>query len=302
MSEAGFTGVKYPAGTIMGDGDGATNYVIFNENDAKITEHIQFMFEEPEAQEQAPIFISNALKAVEGIKQEKATPEQWLKMIEKNGGLKAGEDKWLGLSDWMKEQQASGKKSVTRQEIEDYIRQNQIEIEETHYSEMEGLPEKSQQKMDAFQQEFNDLMWEGSEATNSIFTSDWVDYAFSKMEERYGEDFRSAFDIVGTGTQARLEPTLDYDDNLSQAAAYYLEFENSPEMPIDSTRLSYTTHGLENKKEIALTVPTIEPWNEETKFILVMQEVEEPLPGYALEMQTISVRRYNILFLVSLPR
>ena len=262
MSEAGFTGVKYPAGTIMGDGDGATNYVIFNENDAKITEHIQFMFEEPEVQEQTPIFISNALKAVEGIKQEKATPEQWLKMIEKNGGLKAGEDKWLGLSDWMKEQQASGKKSVTRQEIEDYIRQNQIEIEETHYSEMEGLPEKSQQKMDAFQQEFNDLMWEGSEATNSIFASDWVDYAFSKMEERYGEDFRSAFDIVGTGTQARLEPTLDYDDNLSQAAAYYLEFENSPEMPIDSTRLSYTTHGLENKKEIALTVPTIEPWNE----------------------------------------
>lgn len=155
MSEAGFTGVKYPAGTIMGDGDGATNYVIFNENDAKITEHIQFMFEEPEVQEQTPIFISNALKAVEGIKQEKATPEQWLKMIEKNGGLKAGEDKWLGLSDWMKEQQASGKKSVTRQEIEDYIRQNQIEIEETHYSEMEGLPEKSQQKMDAFQQELS---------------------------------------------------------------------------------------------------------------------------------------------------
>ena len=57
MSEAGFTGVKYPAGTIMGDGDGATNYVIFNENDAKITEHIQFMFEEPEAQEHGqPMF------------------------------------------------------------------------------------------------------------------------------------------------------------------------------------------------------------------------------------------------------
>lgn len=108
MSEAGFTGVKYPAGTIMGDGDGATNYVIFNENDAKITEHIQFMFEEPEVQEQTPIFISNALKAVEGIKQEKATPEQWLKMIEKNGGLKAGEDKWLGLSDWMKESVMQG--------------------------------------------------------------------------------------------------------------------------------------------------------------------------------------------------
>lgn len=38
------------------------------------------------------MFYSNAERAVEGIKQEKATPEQWLKMIEKAGGLKAGED------------------------------------------------------------------------------------------------------------------------------------------------------------------------------------------------------------------
>ena len=37
------------------------------------------------------IFVSNAARAVEGIRQEKATPEQWLKMVEKNGGLKAGE-------------------------------------------------------------------------------------------------------------------------------------------------------------------------------------------------------------------
>ena len=46
-----------------------------------------------------PIFISNAALAVQGIKMEKATPEQWLKMIEKAGGLKAGEDKWMRLSD-----------------------------------------------------------------------------------------------------------------------------------------------------------------------------------------------------------
>ena len=39
----------------------------------------------------APTFYSNAEFAVRGIKQEKATPEQWLKMIEKNGGLNAGE-------------------------------------------------------------------------------------------------------------------------------------------------------------------------------------------------------------------
>lgn len=69
------------------------------------------------------MFYSNAMRAVENIKQERATPEQWLKMIEKNGGLKAGEDKWLGLSEWLKGQD---KKSLTKQEVLEYIAQNKI--------------------------------------------------------------------------------------------------------------------------------------------------------------------------------
>lgn len=48
------------------------------------------------------IFVSNARKAVENIRQDRATPEQWLAMLQKNGGIKAGEDRWLGLSDWLK--------------------------------------------------------------------------------------------------------------------------------------------------------------------------------------------------------
>ena len=51
---------------------------------------------------QSPIFISNALLALNKIKQEKATPEQWLKMLEKNGGIKAGEDRWTGLTEWLR--------------------------------------------------------------------------------------------------------------------------------------------------------------------------------------------------------
>ena len=110
------------------------------------------------------IFVSNAAKAVEGIKQEKATPQQWLAMIEKNGGLKAGEDKWIGLSEWLN---ASDAKTLTKDDVLNFVNQNKIVIEEVKYS---------------------------------------------------GDD-------------------------------------------INSTRLEYTTEGLENKQEIALTIPTIEPWN-----------------------------------------
>lgn len=83
-----------------------------------------------------PAFYSNAERAVEGIKQEKATPEQWLAMIQKAGGLKAGEDKWMGLSDWLRQQGQpttdNGQpkaKTLTKQEVLDFIRSNRVEVE-----------------------------------------------------------------------------------------------------------------------------------------------------------------------------
>ena len=43
LSGLGFTGIKYPAGTIHGGAEkGDMNYVIFNEKDAKITDHVRF--------------------------------------------------------------------------------------------------------------------------------------------------------------------------------------------------------------------------------------------------------------------
>ena len=43
LSEIGLTGIKYPADYIRGGReDGAKNYVIFNEKDAKITDHVRF--------------------------------------------------------------------------------------------------------------------------------------------------------------------------------------------------------------------------------------------------------------------
>lgn len=53
LSDIGYSGVKFPAGTIRGNGRGATNYVIFDAEDAKIVQHIQFMFEsQSDSQEQ----------------------------------------------------------------------------------------------------------------------------------------------------------------------------------------------------------------------------------------------------------
>lgn len=190
----------------------------------------------------SPVYYSNAYRAVEGVKQEKATPEQWLKMLEKNGGLKAGEDKWIGLSEWLNGQD---KKSLTKQEVMDYIAENTIQIEEVEYGSLEPSEIENNEIMKELQAEFDKLIAEKDGSAPS---------AFQAMIDRYGDDFDLGFTYDGE----RLEPVYGYD-GLSGYARYFLGID---ENPIDDTRLNYTTNGLENKREIALVVPTVEPYNE----------------------------------------
>lgn len=239
-----------------------------------------------------PIFYSNAQRAVEGIRQEKATPEQWLKMIEKAGGLKAGEDKWTGLSEWLQDASGKPKRTLTKQEVMDYIRENSIQVEETPYAVLEI---ESSPKMQELREEYDRirLELEGNRSTLEVELDDFMDRmykkygrgwynklneeeleyeerfdylsstegttdekAFREMVKRYGDDFEMAFEVDVNG---RLVPQYVFGETPVEAARYYLEISDRP---IDSRRLEYTTEGLENKREIALTVPTIEPWNE----------------------------------------
>ncbi len=80
----------------------------------------------------APMFRSAVADAVAGAKQEKASPEQWLATIKNTLGVKAEEMKWLGLAEWLKEQQGP----VTRAQIAEYVRANSIEVHEIEKGEM----------------------------------------------------------------------------------------------------------------------------------------------------------------------
>lgn len=249
----------------------------------------KFSKERPEEIAEGPIFYSNAQRAVDDIKQDKATPEQWLAMLTKLGGIKAGEDKWMGLSEWLKSQD---KKSLTRDEVLKYIQENQIQVEEENYAE--NLDIDNNPKLKAIREEFekikNELSSErlkAQEKRNEFeakmrekYGYDWyhklsddelkthdklvsdvnkIDNTdagvFDEMVNRHGDDFRMAFHVEG----GRLEPEIDYPFGMNDAARYFLGIDDKP---INETRLEYTTKGLENKKEIALTVPTIESWNE----------------------------------------
>ena len=195
-------------------------------------------------EDEAPVFFSNAEHAVVGISQEKATPEQWLKMIEKAGGLKAGEDKWLGLRDWLTGQD---KKTLTKQEVLDYIRANEIQLEEVNYQEG-GSIDVVRQKYPSWDEAFfidEDMFGE-------------ADIHIKDLEEAVGI-FNNAtgssitIDAYGDITEDEYDEILDFAED---------EIRKGGNNAINPTRLMYTTSGLENKKEIALTVPNIEKWKE----------------------------------------
>lgn len=190
----------------------------------------------------AETFYSNAEFAVRGIKQEKATPEQWLKMIEKNGGLKAGEDKWLGLSDWLKESKA---KTLTKEEVLEYINSNKIVVEDVEYGVQDYMSENEIYESDEYRALEESLLEYEDEPP-------YIDKEKFKELRNKDEDFVDGFDVDYWGEQLLVKNPF--------AAARYLGISNVGKR-INETRLAYTTNGLDNKREIALVVPTIEPWN-----------------------------------------
>lgn len=78
----------------------------------------------------APAFYSTVDRAVSDFKQENASGEQWLGTIKNIPGVKPEELEWLGLDDFLKD-----KKSVSKTEVQDYIRANQVEVKEVEKGE-----------------------------------------------------------------------------------------------------------------------------------------------------------------------
>lgn len=205
-----------------------------------------------EDDEENPIFYSNAMQAVDAIKQDKAAPQQWLAMIVKNGGLKAGEDRWLGLSDWLNN---SDKKSITKQEVKNFIRMNQIYVDETYYTEGYKILDEIERRYPGYNKAFT-LEQDDFDGTANYSISN-LQTAVELYNKHHTPKYKITIDKNGSITDDQ------YDDIISFASEVFDDVSGTyVANAIDPTRLEYTTKGLENKHEIALTVPTIEPWGQ----------------------------------------
>lgn len=196
------------------------------------------------------VFISNALASLDKISMKSGNAQAWINKIQQAGGLKKEEDKWMGLTDWIKEQ----KGNISKEDVAEFIREHQIQIEEVKYAEMREVSEF--EGLDFLTKEYNELLDMYAEEDNP------EDYAQNEMEARHGRNFWVHFFVNGEGEIDVAQDSFDtFDEMLTQLEKYDV-YPSQDVNPINSIRLDYTTEGLQDNREIALVVPTIEPYNE----------------------------------------
>lgn len=148
-------------------------------------------------------FYSAVTRAADDLAIEKGTGEQFLAAIKKTAGVRDEEISWIGLDEFL-----AGRKGVTRQEVQDYVRENQLEIEEV--VKAADLPVRTAWAMNAMP-EYSKFTLPGGTNYREVllklpenYTS--YDAALDDMVRRAGEKLEQ--DLVNRGVDAKTTKRL----------------------------------------------------------------------------------------------
>lgn len=95
-----------------------------NGKEPVISDMQRFRYSVADDEDYAPVFYSKAEQVVEAYKGDKIAAGSLVSYL-RGHGVKAEEIKWSGIEQWLE-----GKKSVTKSEVMEYLRANQLQIEE----------------------------------------------------------------------------------------------------------------------------------------------------------------------------
>jgi len=171
-------------------------------------------------------FYSAVEQAAMASPRKSATGQAFLNDIMKGQDVRADEIKWIGLDDYLK-----GKQNVTKQEVQDYIANNRVDVKEVRLGESVaedpiGIA-KRKAVFDKYEPEIQDL--------------------YKQLDSLgYGTSYRTSYDIENK--LRYLQNKRDYEAD----AAYVV-----PEA-IPTKFGQYTLPGGENYRELLLTMPTSE--------------------------------------------
>lgn len=228
-------------------------------------------------------WYSPTAKAAANLKQEKGSGKQMYAMISKTPGVKTEELEWIGLEEWLAPQ-----KSVTREQIAEFIEQNGVQVEEVvKGGGKEMTVEEAAEQV--FDDQFNETsgyyddwmyesiveeakiawgnpshkLWSVVGKDKKTYIKEWsgdVEDAFDSFDD----DVRSLGwdDIFSTSEMEdiRAEAFSQFMDTASEDdPAIERVLDNNKPGVADTKHSAYQLPGGENYKELLLTLPETPP-------------------------------------------
>jgi hypothetical protein len=237
-------------------------------------------------QESPLIWKSTAKEGVGRINQKKATPAQWVKMINDRGGKGTSQElDWIGMEDFLNDYlKENGGKSVPKEVVEQYINDNQIEIVDvTKGGVFKNTAFKKNNPLDIIANtEFAEVVHFEENIWDDYNEDEWVnedDYEESKASEKIENswyDNKTGYYIVeddyglfhlfdDDGANVSNPDNVDFNDNTFDSFEETVSFAEK-----DAGRIgeggevkyeNYTEPGNEGYREVLLTLPNKEGKN-----------------------------------------
>jgi len=234
----------------------------------------------------------SALKrTVASFKQKIATPNQWLGMIKNQPGIKQEELDWIGLEEWLNEQQGK----VSKEDLESFISANDVQIKEVvKDNALKELYDKYRSLRDKQEEVFyylSSVLWdkyrykiEAEESNGTIILFDPSgENAFSKLSSEDLKQFNKEI--------------KDYEDLQDQLDKLNDKMQTVPSLDDGATRYnSYQLSGGKNYKELILTLPEKRTASSDTYTHDHWPEIANPLVHIRFNERT-DINGNKVLFL-----
>ena len=175
-------------------------------------------------------------------------------------GVKAEEIKWLGIPDYVQELKDKGIKSVTRQELLDYINANKLQITPIVHSDenISNLFEDLSQRRDEIKQQAISYLERRGVAIGEAYIND-IENELARLMDSGDQEAKRYFDALSEidNNESDLLDTLYEGDGIGAKWGDYAEHFQNPNAPYAPV--------LNNYKEILYTLPqsqmgSEEPW------------------------------------------